>query len=189
MFHEDLQISFFRTLGSANIADVICVLVDPAINTYCILVRFFCWFSVTKNNSWLIMRDSASSFRSFCYTHSIPQFGSSMIIKWDLFLNNKCFCAVRVNSSHVIWIQRIIRHSDPYIRFDYVLFMLSFCHHFYRSLNPMMVALVRINGFFTSMTKQRKSDFSRPFQKFGSSSFRYSIWTYIWRLGSDFIIT
>lgn len=37
MFHEDLQISFFRTLGSANIADVICVLVDPAINTYCIL--------------------------------------------------------------------------------------------------------------------------------------------------------
>ncbi|XP_048772912.1 uncharacterized protein LOC125678468 isoform X2 [Ostrea edulis] len=37
LFHEDLQISFFRTLGSANIADIICVLVDPTINTYCIL--------------------------------------------------------------------------------------------------------------------------------------------------------
>lgn len=37
IFHEDLQISFFRTLGSANIADVICVLVDPSINTFCIL--------------------------------------------------------------------------------------------------------------------------------------------------------
>jgi hypothetical protein len=38
MFHEDLQISFFRTLGSANIADIICVMKDPTINTYCILV-------------------------------------------------------------------------------------------------------------------------------------------------------
>lgn len=43
----------------------------------------------------------------------------------------------------------------------------------------MMVALVRINGFSTSMTKQKKSDFSRPFQTFGSSSSRYNEPTYI----------
>lgn len=188
MFHEDLQISFFRTLGSANIADVICVLVDPAINTYCILVRFFWWFSVTKNNSWLIMRDSASSFRSFCYTHSISQFGSSMIIKWDLFLNNKCFCAVRVNSSHVTWIQRIIRHSlyQIWLCIVHAIFLPSFLQEFESHDG----GLSQDKWVFYFNDEAEKERFLKALSDIWIKFFQVQYMNlHTWRLGSDFIIT
>lgn len=38
MCHEDLQSSFYRTLGSANVIDVTSVLEDPNVKTYCVLV-------------------------------------------------------------------------------------------------------------------------------------------------------
>ncbi|XP_033763977.1 pleckstrin homology domain-containing family M member 2-like [Pecten maximus] len=37
MCHEDIQTSFFRTLGSANLLDITNVLTDPSVNSYCIL--------------------------------------------------------------------------------------------------------------------------------------------------------
>ncbi|XP_060083920.1 pleckstrin homology domain-containing family M member 2-like [Ylistrum balloti] len=37
MCHEDVQTSFFRTLGSANLLDITNVLTDPAVSSYCVL--------------------------------------------------------------------------------------------------------------------------------------------------------
>ncbi|XP_069115023.1 pleckstrin homology domain-containing family M member 2-like [Argopecten irradians] len=37
MCHEDVQTSFLRTLGSANLLDITNVLTDPSVNNYCIL--------------------------------------------------------------------------------------------------------------------------------------------------------
>lgn len=38
MCHEDVQTSFFRTLGSANVVDVTAITEDPFVKTYCVLV-------------------------------------------------------------------------------------------------------------------------------------------------------
>ena len=44
MCHEDLQSSFYRTLGSASIVDITSILQDPVVKTYCVLVstRLYC---------------------------------------------------------------------------------------------------------------------------------------------------
>ncbi|XP_061197272.1 pleckstrin homology domain-containing family M member 2-like [Saccostrea echinata] len=65
LFHEDLQISFFRTLGSANIADIVCLLVDPALNTYCIL-EFESYDGGHSQDKWVIYFNDEAEKERFC---------------------------------------------------------------------------------------------------------------------------
>ncbi|CAG2221516.1 PLEKHM2 [Mytilus edulis] len=52
MCHEDLQSSFYRTLGSANVIDVTSVLEDPNVKTYCVLV-FESHDTSVSNEQWV----------------------------------------------------------------------------------------------------------------------------------------
>ncbi|XP_062590426.1 pleckstrin homology domain-containing family M member 2-like [Saccostrea cucullata] len=65
LFHEDLQISFFRTLGSANIADIVCVLIDPAVNTYCIL-EFESYDGGHSQDKWVFYFNDEAEKERFC---------------------------------------------------------------------------------------------------------------------------
>ncbi|XP_063409233.1 pleckstrin homology domain-containing family M member 2-like isoform X1 [Mytilus trossulus] len=53
MCHEDLQSSFYRTLGSANVIDVTSVLEDPNVKTYLVLV-FESHDTNVSNEQWVL---------------------------------------------------------------------------------------------------------------------------------------
>lgn len=120
-------------------------------------------------------------------THSISQFGSSMIIKWDLF-NNKCFCAVRVNSSHVTWIQRIIRHSlhQIWLCIVHAIFLPSFLQEFESHDG----GLSQDKWVFYFNDEAEKERFLEALSDIWIKFFQVQYMNlHTWRLGSDFIIT
>ena len=47
MCHEDVETSFVRTLGSANLVDITAVLNDELCNTYIVLVSCFVLIDIT----------------------------------------------------------------------------------------------------------------------------------------------
>ncbi|XP_041378484.1 pleckstrin homology domain-containing family M member 2-like [Gigantopelta aegis] len=53
MCHEDVQTSFFRTLGSANMEEVTGITVDPDVTTYC-LVEFESMDAAVSSEQWVL---------------------------------------------------------------------------------------------------------------------------------------
>ncbi|OWF41230.1 pleckstrin homology domain-containing family M member 2-like [Mizuhopecten yessoensis] len=64
MCHEDVQTSFFRTLGSANLLDITNVLTDPAVSNYCVL-EFESHDQGVSADQWVLYFNDGSETQRF----------------------------------------------------------------------------------------------------------------------------
>ncbi|ESO89963.1 hypothetical protein LOTGIDRAFT_124124, partial [Lottia gigantea] len=64
MCHEDVQTSFFRTLGSANIEDVTGIILDPEDTTYCLL-EFDSQDTSISSEEWVLYFNSSKEKEKF----------------------------------------------------------------------------------------------------------------------------